>query len=293
MRRRLAAILTADMAGHSRLMGEDQAGTLERMRAAGYDVILLQFDHGADRIQNNAKVVVDCVQQAQQRTSSPLVVGGVSMGGLVTRYALAYMEAYGLPHNTSTFLTIDTPHRGAYTNLSNQWFARYFRPASAAAEAIAMLLESPANQQFVMSGIYGGRVQESPLRQELMRELADFGGYARLPRRLAVACGRGDGRRSVVEPDELTLSWSGSPFARATLKTLPEGPGAVSTIAEGYCLRADPGEPDRVTTSSTFAWEGAPGGQNIYNLLTGGPSAEAAEGFAVRVPRPAARVHLA
>jgi adenylate cyclase len=33
--RRLAAILAADVAGYSRLMGEDEKGTLERLRAPG------------------------------------------------------------------------------------------------------------------------------------------------------------------------------------------------------------------------------------------------------------------
>ena len=31
--RRLAAILAADVAGYSRLMGEDEGGTLQRLRA--------------------------------------------------------------------------------------------------------------------------------------------------------------------------------------------------------------------------------------------------------------------
>jgi adenylate cyclase len=33
--RRLAAILAADLAGYSRLMGADEEGTLERLRRAG------------------------------------------------------------------------------------------------------------------------------------------------------------------------------------------------------------------------------------------------------------------
>ena len=37
--RRLAAILAADVAGYSRLMGEDEAGTLQRLRAHRRDLI--------------------------------------------------------------------------------------------------------------------------------------------------------------------------------------------------------------------------------------------------------------
>jgi class 3 adenylate cyclase len=35
--RRLAAILTADVAGYSRLMRADEEGTLERLKARGID----------------------------------------------------------------------------------------------------------------------------------------------------------------------------------------------------------------------------------------------------------------
>ena len=37
--RRLAAILAADVAGYSRLMGVDEEGTLERLKGSVYDVM--------------------------------------------------------------------------------------------------------------------------------------------------------------------------------------------------------------------------------------------------------------
>src|SRR4051812_4826211 len=39
MERRLAAILAADMVGYSRLMGEDEVGTLERLKACRRELI--------------------------------------------------------------------------------------------------------------------------------------------------------------------------------------------------------------------------------------------------------------
>ena len=38
-KRRLAAVLAADVAGYSRLMGQDEAGTLARLRAHRREVI--------------------------------------------------------------------------------------------------------------------------------------------------------------------------------------------------------------------------------------------------------------
>ena len=64
-----------------------------------------------------------------------------------------------------------------------------------------------------------GKVQESPLRKELMRELKSLGNYPSRPRRLAVSCGRGDGKRS-VEPGRKASparEESPSPFMDSTI----------------------------------------------------------------------------
>ena len=49
------------------------------------------------------------------------------MGGLVSRYALAWMEKQGEDHGTRTYLSIDAPHRGTYTSLGVQWFVHALR----------------------------------------------------------------------------------------------------------------------------------------------------------------------
>jgi hypothetical protein len=243
----------------------NQHGLLEDLRAAGYDVILLAFANGMDLIQNNAPVAEACIRQAMQCTSNPLVVSGVSMGGLVTRYALADMEARRVPHNTRIFLTIDTPHRGAYTSLCDQWFAHYFATSSPLAAMLAMLLDSPANQQFVMTWVHGDSAQPSPLRQRFLQALDAIGGYPKLPRKLAISSGSGGGERS-LPPLELALDWSGSEYASARLWTAPEDGATAHVVGEGHSLLADGSMPDRCRVASDVSWEGAPGGQNIYNF---------------------------
>ena len=81
-----------------------------------------------DLVQRNADVLVECIREAIKRTSQPLLVGGMSMGGLISRYALMAMEARGEQHNTDTFLSIDTPHAGTYTTLGAQWFVHTYLP---------------------------------------------------------------------------------------------------------------------------------------------------------------------
>jgi hypothetical protein len=241
----------------------DQQGTATKLRAAGRDLVIVGLDTGADEIQRNADVLVACIRMAMRRTDEPLVVGGVSMGGLVSRFALAAMEARGERHNTETFLTIDTPHDGAYTSLGAQWFVQTCRSFLPALEAEAELLDSPANQQFVMWWLHDGVAHTSPLRTAFIAELTALGDYPQLPRRLAVSCGRGDGASSTPAGAQ-TLSWSGEPWISAELRTLAAtGPGV---IAQGSWTLAEPPQlPPLQFDSQGGTWEGAPGGQDTYN----------------------------
>lgn len=245
----------------------NQHDTLEALRKVGYDMILLSFANGMDLLQNNAQVMQACIGLAMQRTAAPLVVSGVSMGGLIARYALAEMETLGQAHNTRLFLTIDTPHRGAYTNLCNQWFAQYFASASPMARGFSALLDSPANQQFVMAWFNGQSVQVSPLREQFMQALAAHGNYPQQPRRLAIACGTGDGQRC-LSSHQLAMDWSASPLAGARLWTLAESTEACTVIAEGYLALADGSVASSLSDNSALSWEGAPGGQNLYNFYS-------------------------
>jgi hypothetical protein len=218
-----------------------------------------------DLLQRNAQVAIACIRRALTCTSAPLVVGGFSMGGLVTRYALAWMEANRERHNTRVFVTIDTPHRAAYTNIADQWFAHVFKSVSSAIEVFALLLDSPANQQFVMLWVSGNVCEVSPLRRRFIEELDALGGYPKQPYKLAVACGRGDGRRS-LPPHQRMLTWSESDFASATLWTLGAGESTPVTIGEAACFPATDG-PQVIQLASDVSWEAAPGGQNVYGSL--------------------------
>ena len=104
------------------------SGMVDALHAAGYDVIIVGLANGLTKIQRNAQVLVQCILEARKRTTQPLVVGGVSMGGLVSRYALAWMEKQGEDHGTRTYLSIDAPHRGTYTSLGVQWFVDALEP---------------------------------------------------------------------------------------------------------------------------------------------------------------------
>jgi hypothetical protein len=240
----------------------DQQGTASALRAAGHDLVIVGLDQGMDKVQRNADVLVDCIRKVRRRTEQPLVVGGMSMGGLISRYALLAMEARNEPHGAGVFLTIDTPHGGTYTSLAAQWFVQSFVPYLPALGGSAALLNSPANQQFDLWWLHDGTVQTSPLRDELIRDFAALGDYPKVPRMLATSSGRGDGVRT-ADPGAQVMSWAGEPWATAELHALADH--APQTIGQGTWFAADPPALPALTFDGGVAWEGAPGGQEPYN----------------------------
>lgn len=237
----------------------EQHGLMARLQALGYDIVLIGLDQGTDRIQNNAGVVEACIAQAQAQTREPLVVAGMSMGGLVVRYALARMERAGRDHRTRAYLSWDAPHRGAYTSLAAQWFGQNFRRAHPQIELLARLLDSPANQQLMKHWLHAGKVIESPLRRAWCEDLAQLGGYPQQMQRWAIASGRGDGARS-EPPHVLALDCPGDASFAVRLWTLGEHQQRLR-IGEGrvggtMCTALD--------HASNWSWEAAPGGLGRY-----------------------------
>lgn len=183
--------------------------------AAGFDLVILDFTRGADYLQRNAFVIVALLQKL--RTLAPAhqtVLVGASMGGLLARYALAYMASQGLQHNTSHFLSFDAPQRGANIPLGLQHFLSYFSRSSAAEELrkqIERSLDSPASRQmltyhYLWGGGENDRAQPDPLRITLLAELEKYGSYPAGVKKAAVANGSGHGT-TLYEPRVILLDW--------------------------------------------------------------------------------------
>jgi len=132
--------------------------SIDKMTEQGFDVIMLNFpvlgdkdqlesrsdvrtslnttisanmrDGGSDFIERNAMLMVKLIQQVNDSlvvngSSEQLCILGPSMGGLITKYALAYMEqqhAKAVPkmnHNTRLWCSFDSPHHGANIPIGN------------------------------------------------------------------------------------------------------------------------------------------------------------------------------
>jgi pimeloyl-ACP methyl ester carboxylesterase len=102
---------------------------VEALRQAGRDVWVLAFDDVQDPVAGNALAVSDAVAQASAAANDARVdVVGISLGGVMARYALAADEAKGGPSKgrVRLFASIDAPHQGANLQLGIQtglWLA--------------------------------------------------------------------------------------------------------------------------------------------------------------------------
>jgi hypothetical protein len=169
---------------------------LETLRADGFDAVVLNFTDATDYLQRNAFVATELLAQVRATVGPTRTIAliGASMGGLVGRYALAYMETHGLPHAVRTFVSFDSPQTGADIPLGIQYWLWFFADLSTDAAAWLAALDSPAARQLLVyhhTDPPGATGAADPLRTQMLADFAAVGQYPALPRRVAVANGSG------------------------------------------------------------------------------------------------------
>jgi len=92
----------------------------------GYDLVLVNYQNSTDYIQRNAYALEELIKNVNQTKNQYClqkrknVIMGLSMGGLVTRYALNDMENLGHDHDARLYISYDSPQQGANIPLSFQ-----------------------------------------------------------------------------------------------------------------------------------------------------------------------------
>lgn len=244
-------------------------GLFDQLLMAGVDIVLLGFDKRHDYIQVNAGVAEECIRRviAKREGNIPLTVGGVSMGGVITRFALAMMERDGIDHETGTYLSYDSPHNGAWIPLILQQMAYFFEsltPSTPEKPSQAELIRSPAAQQLLWAWVedskYSGPVATcSPLRTQFVNELRELGWFPARPIKLGVANGRLDGVGRDLTPGEVIFDRRfgapALPVASATARFQPSY-GERQPVGGMHILSAV----RRSETTEVPPFDGAPGG---------------------------------
>ena len=95
--------------------------------SSGYDICFVDFSNGTDDVRNSAKAMLKLIEYGcSQAGGNPVVVGGFSQGGLVSRLALLYgqKKVNGVYSanigNVNKFISVDVPQKGAAIPVSLQ-----------------------------------------------------------------------------------------------------------------------------------------------------------------------------
>ncbi|MDR3047399.1 MAG: hypothetical protein LBU51_07290 [Bacteroidales bacterium] len=108
------------------------------LQSLGYDLVILDLPDGGGYIEKNAMVCIETINYINNKlklngSKEQIVVVGPSMGGQITRFAMAYMEQnpnevkcnYG-KHNCRLWVSYDSPHQGANISYGAQEFLDYW-----------------------------------------------------------------------------------------------------------------------------------------------------------------------
>ncbi|MEE2038416.1 hypothetical protein Q8791_14420 [Nocardiopsis sp. CT-R113] len=220
----------------------------------GHDLILVGYEERSASILRNAEAATEAVLRAiaERRGDAPLTVGGFSMGGLVTRYALAKMESDGIDHQTALYLSFDSPHRGAWVPVGLQALAHFLTGAP----ALSRQINSDAARQLLWRHIetVDGEPAEDALRTEFLAELARVGSWPRRPLLIGVANGTGNGIGPGVPEGEDAVTVASGWFNGTVLRTQAEGDKQLVARLKGLLSEHE------VRTTGMPALDGAPGG---------------------------------
>lgn len=240
---------------------------LETLRARGFDAVVLNFTNAVDYIQRNGMVAIELVQQIEAviPPSQHYALAGASMGGLVGRYALAYMENHALPHRVSTFVSFDSPQKGANIPLGIQYWLAFFAGDSPEAAAFLAALDTPGARQMLAyhhTDPPTGSGQADPLRVQFLQDLTTVGGYPSLPRLVAIANGTGDRDNQGFGAGQQIISWNYTSFLVDITGDVWAVPGGSSHVIFHGLIDFIflPADEQTVTVSGTLPYDNAPGG---------------------------------
>ncbi len=243
----------------------NQENLIEDLRAAGRDAVVLNFTEATVAIQRNAFLLVELLQtiDAMVPAGATYPVIGASMGGLVTRFALAWMENSGAGHHCHTFVSFDSPHTGANVPLGLQCYDEFFADQA----FLLSRLDSPAARQMVLYHhlmIPQGVAGPDPAYDQLRADYAAIGDWPQQPRLVSVINGSSAGQGQTFGPAAQLIEYEYYSFFVDIIGNawaVPDQNGS-QTIFQGVIDQIWP-LPDTewtVTASNTTPWDSSPGG---------------------------------
>ncbi len=244
----------------------NQQNLIEDLRARGYDAVVVDFTDATDYIERNAFVAVDALHKVQAAvaatTDFPLV--GPSMGGLVARYALSWMEQNADPHRVRNLVLFDVPNRGANIPLGIQYWLNFFSGSSPDAAFLLSRLNTSGARQMLLyhyTSPAGATGQADPLRATFTGELAALGNYPVQPRIVALSNGSKTMQNQGFNAGAQIIQYNYNILfvvVRGNVWAVPNG--TLTKIFDGANQQFFSGPTQIVNVSGTLPWDNAPGG---------------------------------
>ncbi|MFC7357457.1 T9SS type A sorting domain-containing protein [Jejudonia soesokkakensis] len=281
----------------------DNQNLADVLREEGYDIVILNptvyttdgndIDGGADYIQRNAMVLVELISIINdlKESDAGLVVLGPSMGGLIARYGLAYMEQNNLEHETRLYISFDSPHKGANIPISLQYLINYLAESfdnEQAQAIVAQVLNSAAAKEMLYDHLLahladGSTFEQNPMallpegapdfRDAFQSELDEL-GFPQNVRNVAMVNGSGNGTiigMPGIEVINTNLQIAGPLNADVILHFTPEANETIEvTYFESFVASAsvDTFTADAMSLPTIDGIDAAPGGKSqISNAL--------------------------
>ncbi|MCF6183381.1 MAG: putative Ig domain-containing protein [Bacteroidales bacterium] len=253
----------------------NQQNMVENLLAEGYVFVITNFYGGDDYIQRNAMLVVKLVQDINARMTAAgtmkqanqIVVIGPSMGGLITRYAIRYMEQNNIPHNIRNWISFDSPQKGADIPLGLQHWVRFFAQEAdveSAQEALTALSGPAAKQMLIYhyTATSGNTAKPNTMFNSFYNELNTM-GFPQQTRIVSIANGSGYGNGQAFAPGEQVIRY----HYRSWIVDLDGNVWAVpnqtyTRIFNGLYDTALPFDEvnENIYVNNTLPYDGAPGG---------------------------------
>ncbi|GGF78141.1 esterase/lipase family protein [Wenyingzhuangia marina] len=184
----------------------EENSLIDQLLSLGYDIIILDYDKSTIEIQKNARLFTELLTTVNNLKENPnennTVVMGYSMGGLVTRYGLTWMEKNNINHHTRLYVSHDAPHKGANVPLGIQHLIRSVSTKSGLASfplslALLSVYKSfPAFEQLLVyseKASLNGVAMPSLLKHDFFEEMYNLNpnnnGFPSIPYKIALSNG--------------------------------------------------------------------------------------------------------
>jgi|694.fasta_scaffold15414_5 hypothetical protein len=220
---------------------------INALLANGYKVYVLDYEYNAQSMKNSAAIYNSAIRYVSSiNANRSVIAGGISMGGVIARYALTKAENDLTPLPVSKFVSIDAPQQGAVVS---KQFQDYTNSKTDDQQFEAFGINNTAAKQLLKYNTYDNTGIHSSFYSEL-NAMNCGRGYPKLTQNIGVAFSNGQANTnsgqwllikfgSIISGESIILSSeekvSGSFLPRSSTNFDPSPTNALfSALFPGY-----------------------------------------------------------